>query len=160
MEINIIKYINKAKSLLGIRHNYKQSIGYSNPRYDVNTYGPHETYEPLAYEPGAKYYRNIHTLAEVLKENVNSIHERISQTQRGIDKEFEKTNDHLKREEQSRQTEDNAIREKLARTCMGGFHISAIGAVFLFWEPFSERPLMKFICFILNRTQTLSFAQH
>ena len=79
--INIIKYINKAKSLLGIRHNYKQYSCYVSAQSELNTYGPHEIYEPLAYRHGANH--TIDTLAEVLKENVNSIHERISQTQRG-----------------------------------------------------------------------------
>lgn len=128
--INLSKCITKAKSLLGIRHNYKEYSCSGNAQSALNIYGPHETYEPLAYEPGANH--TIDTLAEALKENVNSIHERISQTQKGIDKEFEKTNGHLKREEQSRQTGDNAIQEKLAMTSMGGFHISVIGAVFLF----------------------------
>jgi hypothetical protein len=128
--ININKYINKAKSLLGIRHNYKECRGFLDAYYDLNAYGPHERYEPLAYEPGANH--TIDTLAEALKENVNSIHERISQTQNGIDKEFEKTKGDLKREEQSRHTDITAISEKLAMTSMGGFHISIIGAVFLF----------------------------
>lgn len=131
MNINkcINKYINKAKALLGIRHTRKQYTTFLDVSYDLNAYGPHETYEPLVYEPGANH--TIDTLAEALKENVNSIHERISQTQKGIDKDFNKTNGNLKREEQSRQTEDIAIRKKLEMISTGGFSISIIGAVFL-----------------------------
>ncbi len=38
----------------------------------------------------------------------------------------------MKREEQVRQAEDNAIRMKLEATGTGGVHISAIGASWLF----------------------------
>jgi len=127
--IDINKYINKAKTLLGIRRNREQHICYLDCSYDLRCYGPHETYEPLAYEPGANH--TIDTLAEALKENVNSIHERISQTQKGIDKDFHETNGNLKREEQSRQTEDISILKKLEMTSTGGFDISLFGAVFL-----------------------------
>jgi hypothetical protein len=49
-----------------------------------------------------------------------------------MDEELRKTADALKREAQSRQTEDTAIREKLEATGTGGVHISAIGASWLF----------------------------
>jgi hypothetical protein len=74
----------------------------------------------------------IETRVEALEKNVISIHDRISQTQKEMDEEFQKTIDALKREEQSRQTEDDAIREKLEVTGTGGVHISAIGASWLF----------------------------
>jgi hypothetical protein len=74
----------------------------------------------------------IETRLEALEKNVISIHERISQTQKEMDEELGKTADALKREEQSRQAEDRAIREKLEATGTGGVHISAIGASWLF----------------------------
>lgn len=73
----------------------------------------------------------IETRLETLEKNVTSIHEGISQTQKEMDEEFQKTADALKREEQSRQAEDSTIREKLEATGTGGVHISAIGASWL-----------------------------
>lgn len=74
----------------------------------------------------------IEARLDALEKNVTSIHERISQTQKEMDEEFHKITDTLKREEQSRQAEDNTIREKLEATGTGGVHISAIGASWLF----------------------------
>jgi hypothetical protein len=74
----------------------------------------------------------IETRVDALERNVSSINDRISQTQREMDEEFQKIVDALKREEQSRQTEDGAIRQKLEATGTGGVHISAIGASWLF----------------------------
>jgi hypothetical protein len=69
---------------------------------------------------------------EALEKNVNSIHERISQTQKEMDEEFQKGVDALKHEALLRQAEDRAIREKLEATGTGGVHISVIGASWLF----------------------------
>jgi hypothetical protein len=74
----------------------------------------------------------IETRVDALEKNVAAIHDRISQTQKEVDEEFQKSADALKREEQSRQAEDKAIREKLEATGTGGVHISAIGASWLF----------------------------
>ena len=84
----------------------------------------------VTHGPGAS--PTIETRLEALEKNVTSIHERISQTQKEMDEELGKTADALKREEQSRQAEDRAIREKLEATGTGGVHISAIGALWLF----------------------------
>jgi hypothetical protein len=67
-----------------------------------------------------------------LERNVILIHERISQTQKEIEEGLHKIGDSVKREEQSRQAEDNEIRKKLEATGTGGVHISAIGASWLF----------------------------
>jgi hypothetical protein len=67
-----------------------------------------------------------------LEKNIELIHERINQTQKEMDEGFQKVSDLVKREEQFRQTEDNAIRMKLEATGTGGVHISAIGASLLF----------------------------
>lgn len=69
---------------------------------------------------------------EALERNIGAIHERITQTQREIGTEFQKTVDAVKREGQVRETEDRAIGEKLEATGTGGVHISAIGALWLF----------------------------
>ncbi len=60
------------------------------------------------------------------------VHERISSTEKEIEEEFRKTAEALQKEEQTRQTEDNAIREKIEASGTGGVHISAIGALWLF----------------------------
>lgn len=74
----------------------------------------------------------IEARLEALENNMPLIHERINQTQKEMDEEFEKVLVALKREEQTRQSEDRTIREKLEATGTGGFHISAIGASWLF----------------------------
>lgn len=80
--------------------------------------------------PGAN--PTIEARLEALEKNITSIHERISQTQREMDEEFQKAANSLQSEKQSRQAEDSAIREKLEATGTGGVHISAIGASWLF----------------------------
>jgi hypothetical protein len=67
-----------------------------------------------------------------LERNVNLIHERISQTQTEMEEGLNEITDFVKREEKSRQAEDNEIRKKLEATGTGGVHISAIGASWLF----------------------------
>jgi hypothetical protein len=69
---------------------------------------------------------------DALERNVIAIHERITQTQKEMDEEFQKTRNAVMRETQSRQAEDNAILEKLEATGTGGVHISAVGASWLF----------------------------
>jgi hypothetical protein len=83
----------------------------------------------VTHGPGAN--PTIETRLEALEKNVTSIHGRISQTQKEMDEELSKTADALKREGQSRQAEDGAIREKLEATGTGGVHISLIGASWL-----------------------------
>ncbi|MGR9035355.1 MAG: hypothetical protein ACU83O_02045 [Gammaproteobacteria bacterium] len=124
-------FISKTKSsLFGSTDRLRQKMtGHFNSYYDLNAYGPHEKYEPLAFQPAPKL--TLETLAEILKENVNSIQERISQTQKEMNREFEKIDCALKREEQTRITEDTATRKKLEIISMGGFDISITGVVFL-----------------------------
>ena len=81
---------------------------------------------------GARANPTVEARLDALEKNVTSIHERISQTQKEVDEEFHKISGLVKREEQLRQTEDNAIRMKLEATGTGGVHISAIGASWLF----------------------------
>ena len=83
----------------------------------------------VTHGPGAN--PTIEARLDAIENNVTSIHERISQVQREMDGEFQKTTDALNREEQARQAEDNTIREKLEATGTGGVHISAIGASWL-----------------------------
>lgn len=81
---------------------------------------------------GAGVNPTIEARIEALEKNVTLIHERISETEREMDEEFKRAVDALKREEQLRQAEDRTIREKLEAIGTGGFHISAIGASWLF----------------------------
>lgn len=67
-----------------------------------------------------------------LEKNISLIHERISNTEKEMLEEFRKTTEAIKKEEQTRQKEDTAIRETLEATGTGGVHISAIGAFWLF----------------------------
>jgi hypothetical protein len=81
---------------------------------------------------GAGANPTIEARLDSLERNVTLIHERISQIQKETDKEFHEMTAAIKREEQSRHAEDNAIRMKLEATGTGGVHISAIGASLLF----------------------------
>jgi hypothetical protein len=93
-------------------------LSFGKPRvYETHRSGPNPT---------------IEARLDALEKNVTSVHERISQTQKEMDEEFQKTADAIKRETQSRQAEDKAIRDKLEATGIGGVHISAIGAIWLF----------------------------
>jgi len=87
----------------------------------VRLYGTHG--------PGAT--PTIDSRLDDLEKAVISIHERISQTQKEMDEEFQRTAGALKHEEQLRQAEDSTIRAKLEVTGTGGLHISAIGALLL-----------------------------
>lgn len=86
----------------------------------------HSTHRPAGPNPTTE------ERLESLERNIVLIHERISSTEREMDKEFRKTVEAIKTEEQARQTEDNDIRTKLEATGTGGVHISAIGASWLF----------------------------
>ncbi len=68
---------------------------------------------------------------DALEKNIHRIHERISGVLDEMDRGLSDAAEALKREEQTRQAEDAAIREKLERTATGGLHISVIGAVLL-----------------------------
>ena len=68
---------------------------------------------------------------EVLEKNIRRINERIDQTQREMDTEFRNAGAALKREEQARATEDQAIRHKLETSETGGIHVTAMGALWL-----------------------------
>jgi hypothetical protein len=74
----------------------------------------------------------IETRLDALEKNISLIHERINATENEMDEEFRRAADALKTEEQARQSDDGAIREKLETTGTGGVHISAIGALWLF----------------------------
>jgi len=126
------KLISKAKSwLCNQDHERKLTtyVGSSTSQSALKVYGPHRKYVPMKYEPGTNH--TIESLAEILKENVNSLHERISKTQKEMDEHLATTTENLKREEQSRYTEDHEIREMLSGSIMGGFNISLCGAFFL-----------------------------
>lgn len=74
----------------------------------------------------------IDTRLDSLEKNISLINERLDQTQREIDLEFQKANKRLKQEKKERLEDTNSIREKLEATGTGGVHISAIGASWLF----------------------------
>jgi hypothetical protein len=118
----------KAKAWLSrfplLRHNIVVSVGGATLSAAA---GKARAY--ITHGPGAN--PTIDARLEALEKNVTSLHERISQTQKEMDVEFQKAADALRREEQTRQEEDRAIREKLETTGTGGVHISAIGASWL-----------------------------
>jgi hypothetical protein len=70
---------------------------------------------------------------DAYEKNIVLLHERISQMQKEVDKDFQKAADLLKRETQQRQAENGKIRQTLEATGTGGIHISAIGASWLFF---------------------------
>jgi hypothetical protein len=82
--------------------------------------------------PGAN--PTIDARLEALEKIVASIHERIMQTKKEMEEDYQKTRDALKREKKSRQAEDRAIREKLETTGTGGVHISAESRTILLKE--------------------------
>lgn len=152
--------IRKVKSFLNNRDRVlKEYYAIFNSENAIHVYGPHEKYKPIDYEPGTNH--TLETLAKILKENINSIQERISQTQREIDREidevFQKTVDNLRREEQTRQNEDNKIREKLAMTSMGGFHISISGAILLSAGVILSTAPNEIICLFFSKDDIASY---
>ena len=78
--------------------------------------------------PGA----TIEARVQALEENLQIVHDRVSQTQNEMDHAFRKHSEALKQEEQVRDKEDQNIRAKLEATETGGLHISAMGAFWLF----------------------------
>ncbi len=81
---------------------------------------------------GAGPNPTIETRVDALERNIELIQERISGTEKEMDEEFRKAANALRDEQQTRQTEDQAILKKLEATGTGGVHISAIGASWLF----------------------------
>jgi len=88
--------------------------------------------EAKAYQTHRAADSTTEARLDSLERNVTLIHERISQTQKEMDEGLHKISNSVKREEQLRQAEDNAIRMKLEATGTGGVHISLIGASWLF----------------------------
>ncbi len=119
----------KAKSWLGrfplLRRNAVVTAGVGSVRVascKVRAYGTHG--------PGSN--PTLESRIDALEKSMVLVHERISSTEKEIEEEFRKTAEALQKEEQTRQTEDNAIREKIEASGTGGVHISAIGALWLF----------------------------
>ena len=75
----------------------------------------------------------IESRLDALEKNLLLIQDRISQTLREIDDELKNFAESLKTEAQSRQENEMAIHAKLEAVATGGIHISAIGAVLLFF---------------------------
>jgi hypothetical protein len=76
---------------------------------------------------------SIESRVDSLEKNIGALREQIDNTRQEIDLEINKTADRIASEEQLRVSGDKAISEKLEATGTGGVHISAIGAVFLFF---------------------------
>lgn len=69
---------------------------------------------------------------DALERNVVLINERINSIYQEMDKEMRNVTDKIRREEETRRTEDLSIRKRLEAAGAGGIHISAIGASWLF----------------------------
>lgn len=67
-----------------------------------------------------------------LEENLQIVHDRISQAQNEIDQGFRKYSEELTLEKQVRVQEDKKIHVKLEATETGGLHILGMGALWLF----------------------------
>ena len=121
-------FMNKIKTYLSsfplLRHHVVSLSGTASLETITSKARMHQTYG-LGANP------TIEARLDVLEKNVVSIHERINQTQKEMDGEFQKTADAIKHEVQLRQAEDSAIRERLEATGTGGVHISAVGASLL-----------------------------
>lgn len=69
---------------------------------------------------------------ESLERNVQLIHDRISGAQNEFDSDIKKASEALGIEAAVRETADRRLNETLQETSLGGVHISAIGALWLF----------------------------
>ena len=69
----------------------------------------------------------------MLEKNVIAIHERIQNAEAEIDLAIRKSEESLDRERRARESEDKAIKERQEAAGIGGVHISAIGALWLFF---------------------------
>lgn len=75
---------------------------------------------------------SVESRIEALENDIERLHERISMTENEIDSKFRKHKQDLEGERSTRESEDQKILTKLEATEMGGVHISAMGAVWLF----------------------------
>ncbi len=75
---------------------------------------------------------SIESRVEVLEKNIERLHERINTTESEMDSRFRMQKQELKEEKNARESEDQKIFAKLEATKLGGVHISAIGAIWLF----------------------------
>ena len=67
-----------------------------------------------------------------LEENIQLVHDRISQGQRSVDAKFAEAKSHLGEEAKTRAEEDGRTRAMLEATSTVGIHVSAMGAAWLF----------------------------
>ncbi len=68
-----------------------------------------------------------------LEKNLPIVHARISAAEKSIDDNYQKTKDLLAAEERHRKASDESLSQRLEATATGGVHITAIGAVWLFF---------------------------
>jgi hypothetical protein len=141
--------ITKTKSLFGTERIWQEYEGCFNASSALHAYGPHEKYSPMAYEDGTTH--TLESLAESLKENINSIQERISHTQKEVNSRFEMIDVDLKHEEQSRNKEDIEIRKMLIATSTGGFDISICGVILLFAGVILSTVPNEIICLFFSK---------
>lgn len=90
--------------------------------------GDVELYQTNKPEPNASAEQRL----ESLEKNIELIHERISNTKNNIDTKFGKGAAALKGEIARIEAEIKSLSEKLENTEVGGLHISAMGALWLF----------------------------
>jgi hypothetical protein len=82
---------------------------------------------------GAGVNPSLEARIAALERNITAIHERITDTQRELDQRFRKADEVAATERMERVAEDQKLRGMLEATATGGIHISAIGAVWLFF---------------------------
>ena len=86
-------------------------------------------YMPAKIDPNA----SIESRVEILEKNIERLHERISTTESEMDSRFRTQKQELEAEKNSRESEDRKVLAKLEATELGGVHISAMGAIWLFF---------------------------
>jgi multidrug transporter EmrE-like cation transporter len=79
--------------------------------------------------PNASFQERI----EALERNLEGTNRRLDQLHDETSKEFRKIESALKQEAHQRVSEDQVLRQKLEATATGGLHITAMGALWLFF---------------------------
>lgn len=70
---------------------------------------------------------------ELLEKNIKHLRRRIDEAQRELEGEVQKVTDSINEEKSTRMTEDQKVLLRLEATETGGLHISAMGAIWIFF---------------------------
>ncbi len=83
-----------------------------------------------------------------LERNITAIHERITETQNELDQRLHNVYESAATEKAERAAEDEKLRGMLEATATGGIHISAMGAVWLFFGVILSTTASELACWL------------